>query len=154
KNGIDWTRFYHNDENSLFDFNFKNFYLDVKNSTVSAKCVTVSFSQLGIPEPKPNKEIKILVTEIERVEGKKNIVELLSLVTKQHDLLNQKIDFWKTVDTRFINMYTADENNRIFFLKKDKVPVINFVSKGNYSSGKVKISTIDAEELLVKDIFE
>jgi hypothetical protein len=82
EHGIDYKSFYQKTANSLYDFYFKNFCIDVKAISSSKKTFKTSFKQIiNVPE------IYFYAFEINKLQNKKNILSLLNEIANKNEYL-------------------------------------------------------------------
>ena len=117
-NKIDYKFFYQKTANSLYDFYFNNFCIDVKAISPSKKIIKTSYRQISIVP-----EIYFYCFEINKLQNGKNILALLNEISDKNDYLKELDNEWQmlykynksiidswTVDRAIIKNYLIDNS--------------------------------------------
>ena len=152
KMNIDYQKYYQMDEYSLYDFTFKKIYVDVKTISESKKIINMSRRQI-----ENCKKLWLFVCEINKIQGKSNIVDLLNMIKIKNKLIYDKLDYWQNkLDSNkkeIIQSWTVDlKKVKCYFIDNKVLPQIEIKKEGGLVDISLKLSTTNCKKLPIDAI--
>lgn len=152
KMNIDYQKYYQMDEHSLYDFTFKKIYVDVKTTAESKKIINMSRRQI-----ENCKKLWLFVCEINKIQGKSNIVDLLNMIKIKNKLIYDKLDYWQNkLDSNkkeIIQSWTVDlKKVKCYFIENKVLPHIEIKKEGGLVDISLKLSTTNCKKLPIDAI--
>jgi len=152
KMNIDYQKYYQMDEHSLYDFTFKKIYVDVKTTSESKKIINMSRRQI-----ENCKKLWLFVCEINKIQGKSNIVDLLNMIKIKNKLIYDKLDYWQNkLDSNkkeIIQSWTVDlKKVKCYFIENKVLPKIEIKKEGGLIDISLKLSTTNCKKLPIDAI--
>lgn len=153
-NNIDYSKFYQNTANQVFDFFIsKKSFLDVKTTTQNKKKILLNWKQI-----KDIDKAVFLIIEVSKKSKGENILNLIDGIKNKTDLILEIESFWQNTfmfDKELINSWTIDfEKINYYFLKKEAYPLINIKRDSSITNATIEISTAGFEDYEINKMFK
>ncbi|MDR0341322.1 MAG: hypothetical protein LBH55_03555 [Mycoplasmataceae bacterium] len=155
KNDIDWTKYYHIDDEEIYDFTINSLtYIDIKTSTNNKNLVHINLEQI---KNVTNKNINFIIIKVNKIRGKNTIIDILAKLKYKNNFINSMIKKYSSEEAKkIIELYTLDLDEEIYILDDKLIPIIDINNKGALVKAKFEISTANASictDQKLKEIF-
>lgn len=128
ENNIDYRDHYQKTSNSLYDFYFDNFCVDVKAISSKKKTLKTSWRQITtVPQ------IYYYCFEISKLQNASNIFSLINLIINKNDYIKELENEWKIIyefNKTIIDSWTIDRQNiKHYLLNNAALPKISIIEE-------------------------
>ena len=149
---IDYRKYYQMDEHSLYDFTFNKIYVDVKTTSEGKKIINMSKRQIENCQ-----RLWLFVCEINKIQGKLNVVNLLNMIKNKNRLIFEKLKYWQyKLDSNkrdVILSWTVDlEKVKCYLIDSEVLPKIEIKKEGGLVDISLKLSTTNCKKQPVEAI--
>lgn len=152
KMNIDYQKCYHVDEHSLYDFTFNKNYVDVKTTSEGKKIINMSRRQI-----ENCKKLWLFVCEINKMQGKSNIIDLLKMIKNKNKIICDKLKYWQSkLDSNkreLILSWTVDlDKVKCYLIDNEVLPEIKIKKEGGLVDIFLKLSTTNCKKQSIEAI--
>jgi hypothetical protein len=135
---IDYQKYYQKTEESLYDFNIDNKYIDVKTTSVKRKVITLTYRQLSTQQ-----KIIFYCVEINKLEGQSNINDIIKLIREKNAYVREleaKWDILYKLNPRIVDSWTVNIKDIVSFkVDPNQIPIIKVVEAGGLHEMKIEV---------------
>ncbi len=152
--GFEVDKYYRKKEESLYDFNFKDFYVEIKSSTKFLNEITITERQVSEADNKV-----VVVSRYQMLEDKQNIFKLFEILNSSNPIILEKRNQYKFLyesdekAKKIFDDLTVDlDNTECFVLEEHLLPKIKIIHNGGLKELGYKIDISSSQKINIDTI--